>query len=69
MLDELERWTGDAWATGAPLLLLRTLLGLEPCGDALRSDPWLPEAIGRIELTGIPGRWGRGGVSTAGMLT
>jgi glycogen debranching enzyme len=58
----------QAWATGAPLLLLRTLLGLEPCGDELRSDPWLPEAIGRIELTGIPGRWGRVGVSTAGML-
>ena len=58
----------QAWATGAPLLLLRTLLGLEPDGDVLRSDPSLPEAIGRIELTGVPGRWGRADVSTAGSL-
>jgi glycogen debranching enzyme len=49
----------QAWATGTPLLLLRVLLGLEPEGDELRADPHLPEQIGRIELTSIPGRWGR----------
>jgi glycogen debranching enzyme len=37
----------QAWATGAPLLLLRTILGLEPDGS---TDPVLPEAIGRLEL-------------------
>jgi len=49
----------QAWATGAPLLLLRVLLGLEPDGDGLHADPVLPSAIGRVELSGIPGRWGR----------
>jgi glycogen debranching enzyme len=49
----------QAWATGAPLLFLRTLLGLEPVGEALLVDPAIPTEIGQIELLGIPGRWGR----------
>ncbi|HEY2802332.1 MAG TPA: glycogen debranching N-terminal domain-containing protein [Actinomycetota bacterium] len=49
----------QAWSTGAPLLLLRAMLGLEPSGDHLVVDPWLPSGIGRIELLDIPGRWGR----------
>ena len=53
----------QAWATGAPLLLLRVILGLEPGGDELLSDPVLPPGIGAIELRGIPGRWGRADVS------
>ena len=32
----------QAWSTGAPLLLLRTMLGLEPIGDHLIVDPALP---------------------------
>ena len=32
----------QAWSTGAPLLLLRTMLGLEPIGDHLVVDPALP---------------------------
>jgi glycogen debranching enzyme len=48
----------QAWSTGAPLLLLRTMLGLEPIGDNLVVDPALPSTIGRIELLDIPGRWG-----------
>jgi glycogen debranching enzyme len=55
----------QAWATGTPLLLLRVLLGLEPDGDELRSDPHLPDKIEWIELAGIPGRWGRADASTA----
>jgi glycogen debranching enzyme len=54
----------QAWATGTPLLLLRVLLGLEPEGDELRSEAYLPEQIGRIELSSIPGRWGHTNVST-----
>jgi glycogen debranching enzyme len=54
----------QAWATGAPLLLLRVLLGLEPDGDELRSDPHLPHGIEYIDLEGIPGRWGRIDVTT-----
>jgi glycogen debranching enzyme len=49
----------QAWSTGAPLLFLRTMLGLEPFGDHLVVDPALPVGIGRIELLDIPGRWGR----------
>jgi glycogen debranching enzyme len=49
----------QAWSTGAPLLLLRTVLGLEPMGDHLIVDPALPDTIGHLELLDIPGRWGR----------
>ena len=49
----------QAWSTGTPLLLLRTMLGLEPTGDHLIVDPQLPEGMGQIELLDIPGRWGR----------
>jgi glycogen debranching enzyme len=48
----------QAWSTGAPLLLLRTMLGLEPLGEHLVVDPALPRSIGHLELLDIPGRWG-----------
>ena len=60
----------QAWSTGAPLLLLRAGLGLEPYGDNLVVDPALPKHIGSIELLDLPGRWkridafGRGRVDT-----
>jgi glycogen debranching enzyme len=49
----------QAWSTGAPLLFLRTMLGLEPIDEHLVVDPALPRGIGRLELLDIPGRWGR----------
>jgi len=49
----------QAWSTGAPLLFLRTMLGLEPMGEYLVVDPALPTLIGRLELLDIAGRWGR----------
>jgi glycogen debranching enzyme len=49
----------QAWATGAPLLLLRTLLGLEPVGGQLLVDAALPDRVGWLELLEIPGAWGR----------
>ncbi len=49
----------QAWSTGTPLLLLRTMLGLEPQGENLVVDAALPSAIGHLELLDIPGRWGR----------
>jgi glycogen debranching enzyme len=49
----------QAWSTGAPLLLMRTMLGLEPTGEHLLVDPALPLRIGHLELLDIPGRWGR----------
>jgi glycogen debranching enzyme len=49
----------QAWSTGAPLLFMRTMLGLEPIGDHLIVDPCLPDGIGHIALLDLPGRWGR----------
>ena len=49
----------QAWSTGTPLLLLRTMLGLDPQGEHLVVDPALPSTIGHLELLDIPGRWGR----------
>ena len=49
----------QAWSTGAPLLFLRTMLGLEAIGEHLVVDPALPVGIGHLELLDIPGRWGR----------
>jgi glycogen debranching enzyme len=60
----------QAWSTGAPLLLLRAGLGLEPNGDNLIVDPALPKRIGNLELLDLPGRWkridafGRGRIDT-----
>ncbi|WBB74856.1 amylo-alpha-1,6-glucosidase [Micromonospora sp. WMMD1128] len=51
--------TPQAWSTGAPLLLIRTMLGLEPHEGHLAVDPRLPVGMGRIEVLDIPGRWGR----------
>ena len=49
----------QAWASGAPLLLLRAILGLEPIGENLLVDPAIPIELGQLELLDIPGRWGR----------
>jgi glycogen debranching enzyme len=49
----------QAWASGAPLLLLRAILGLEPVGNNLLVDPAIPSQLGQLELLDIPGRWGR----------
>lgn len=48
----------QAWATGAPLLFLRTMLGLEPRGNRLTVDAALPAEIEWLEVRGLPGRWG-----------
>ncbi len=48
----------QAWSTGAPLLLLRTMLGLDALGEHLVVDPALPNGIGMVALLDIPGRWG-----------
>jgi glycogen debranching enzyme len=46
----------QAWATGAPLMMLRVMLGLEPGRREPSSDPALPERISRLELHGLPWR-------------
>jgi glycogen debranching enzyme len=63
----------QAWASGAPLLLLRVLLGLEPVRGRLLVDPAIPHQIERLEVLDIPGRWGhadafgRGRIDLAGI--
>jgi glycogen debranching enzyme len=60
----------QAWSTGAPLLMLRAGLGLEPQGDNLIVDPALPLRFGHLQICDLPGRWkkmdafGRGRVDT-----
>ena len=48
----------QAWATGTPLLLLRVLLGLEPEGRQLASEPVLPEQLTELTLRRVRGPWG-----------
>ncbi len=58
----------QAWAAGAPMLGIRTLLGLEPKGEVLThaESPVLPYWAGTTSLEGIPGRWGRATVVVKG---
>ena len=58
----------QAWSAGAPLLFLRTLLGLEPVGNRLLVDPAVPKQIEWLELLGIPGRWGRADAFARGQV-
>jgi glycogen debranching enzyme len=46
----------QAWATGAPLLLLRVMLGLEPTPAGLVTKPHLPEPITTLALHNLPRR-------------
>jgi glycogen debranching enzyme len=59
----------QAWAAGAPLLLLTTVLGLTPQPDALRWDPHLPARFGDVALSGVSGRWGRADVTADAAAT
>jgi glycogen debranching enzyme len=43
----------QAWATAAPFLFLRTMLGLEAEGGALRCGPQLPPEVGRVFIHGL----------------
>ena len=43
--------TPQAWASAAPLLFVRTLLGLEPRNGQLLVDPRLPADFGRVRLS------------------
>jgi glycogen debranching enzyme len=43
----------QAWATGAPLLFLRSMLGLEPVAGEVTLDPCVPEEMGRVVINGL----------------
>ncbi|MEU8114962.1 glycogen debranching N-terminal domain-containing protein [Micromonospora sp. NPDC048947] len=49
----------QAWSSGACMLLIRTMLGINPHDDHLAVDPALPATFGRIALLDITGRWGK----------
>jgi glycogen debranching enzyme len=49
----------QAWSTGATLLLLRVLLGLEPRGDTVLADPCLPGGFTQLALYGLNGPSGK----------
>jgi glycogen debranching enzyme len=58
----------QAWASGTPLLLLRSMMGLEPRRDGLGVDAHVPLRCGHLALSGIPGWWGRTDVFSLGTV-
>jgi glycogen debranching enzyme len=59
----------QAWATGAPLLIVRAMLGLEARDGEIHLDPNVPEEIGRIQIRGLRAfgtRWDVEAVGTKG---
>jgi hypothetical protein len=58
----------QAWSAGAPLLAMRTLLGLDPGEAGLRVSPHLPEAIAGLRLRGLRFRGTRGRAVTNGSV-
>ena len=53
----------QAWSAGAPLLAMRTLLGLDPDETGLAVSPHLPLALGDLCVLGVQFRGGRRDVS------
>src|SRR5436309_15446403 len=43
----------QAWATGAPFLWIRTMLGVHGVDGELVADPWLPGDVGEIYHHGV----------------
>jgi glycogen debranching enzyme len=43
----------QAWATGAPFVFVKTMLGLDVVDGEVRLDPHVPEEIGRIFIHGM----------------
>lgn len=67
----------QAWASAAPIQLLRVLLGLRAGDGELTVDPFLPDRFGEVSLSGVPAlgrtfdvaaRGGRGAVSDRGAV-
>jgi glycogen debranching enzyme len=54
----------QAWSTAAPLLSLRTLLGMDVENGRLRASPMVPPTLGRVKLRRIPLHGGRADASS-----
>ena len=52
----------QAWAAGAPLMALRTVLGLDAVNGRLRTDPHLTEGWGKVKLSGVKAGRGAAGI-------
>jgi glycogen debranching enzyme len=44
----------QAWSAAAPLMLLRTILGMDARAGRLTSSAALPSTVGRVRLRGVP---------------
>jgi glycogen debranching enzyme len=49
----------QAWAAGAPLLLMTAMLGLGIDHDGVHTDPCLPSGVATLTLSDLPTRFGR----------
>jgi glycogen debranching enzyme len=49
----------QSWSAAAPMLVLRTLLGLDVTGARLRTRPHMPPELGRVRLRGVKVRGSR----------
>ncbi len=61
----------QAWASAAPFLWLRLLLGIEPQDGVLTSDPAVPKEMGSLLLSGVHafgGRYDVEGEGTSGRV-
>jgi glycogen debranching enzyme len=56
----------QAWASGAPLLFLRTMLGMRVSDGTLTTDPHIPEPLGHIRLEKLVVRGRRWTIDAAG---
>jgi glycogen debranching enzyme len=56
----------QAWASAAPVELLRELLGLHPSDGTLGVDPFVPDRFGDVAWEGVPAFGGRFDVRAAG---
>ena len=44
----------QAWATGAPFVFVKVMLGLEARDREIHLDPHVPDEIGRIQIRNMP---------------
>jgi glycogen debranching enzyme len=58
----------QAWATAAPFLWLRLMLGIEVVEGEVRADPVVPERCGRVVLRGVHALGARLDVHSDGMI-
>jgi glycogen debranching enzyme len=61
----------QAWATGAPFVFVKVMLGLEHENGAVTVDPDIPEAIGRVAVRGLSAfgtRWDLEAAGTKGYV-